>query len=155
MKHSPAGKLAMGREQLTACSHSLFMQKVHHRELLPRSILSPSQATNQAREGRTLPLSPRGHLGARCHLGSAHYLPSCRRPHSHMVNAAAPHLLLMWMMPSCILLSNYPTGPVASPRCIAAAAHGSYHFGDLRFTMLCRSSLLIFRDLQLTSDHTG
>ena len=85
-------------------------------------------------------IKPSQRLVARCHLGS------------HVVNAAAPHLLLTWMMPPCILLSNYPTGPVASPRCVAAA-HGSYHFGDPRSTMLHCSSLLIFWDSQLTSDH--
>ena len=63
-----------------------------------------------------------------------------------------PAPLLTWIVPPCILLSNCPTGPVASPRCVAAA-HGSYHFGDMRFTTLRRSSLLIFWDPQLTSDH--
>ena len=33
------------------------------------------------------------------------------------------------------LTLQLPTGPVGSPRCVAAA-HGSYHFGDPRFTTL-------------------
>ena len=146
MKQSPAGKLAMGREQLRGCSHSLLMQEVRRCELSPGSTLAQSRATNQVlREGCTLPLSPRGDLWQ----DATSALPTT---FPHVVNAAAPHLLLMWMMPPCILLSNYPTGPVGSPRYVAAA-HSSYHFVDPRFTTLRRSSLLIFWDSQPTLDH--
>jgi len=153
MKQSPAGKLAMDREQLRGCSHSLLMQEVRRCELWPGSTLAQSRATNQVREGRTLPSSPRGDLWRDATSILPTTLPLCRRPHSRVVNAAAPHLLLTWMVPR-ILLFNYPTGPVGSPRCVAAA-HGSCHFGDPRFTTLRRSSLLIFWDPQITSHRLG
>jgi hypothetical protein len=57
---------------------------------------------------------------------------------------------LVWMMPPGILLSHYPVGPVASPRCVA---HSSYYFGGSEVHYAASSSLLIFWDSQLTSDH--
>ncbi|KAJ8585658.1 hypothetical protein M405DRAFT_824612 [Rhizopogon salebrosus TDB-379] len=53
-------------------------------------------------------------------------------------------------MPPGILLSHYPVGPVASPRCVA---HSSYYFGGSEVHYAASSSLLIFWDSQLTSDH--
>ncbi|KAJ8582919.1 hypothetical protein M405DRAFT_829809 [Rhizopogon salebrosus TDB-379] len=54
------------------------------------------------------------------------------------------------MVPSGILLSHYPVGPVASPRCVARS---SYYFGESEVHYAASSSLLIFWDSQLTSDH--
>jgi hypothetical protein len=70
---------------------------------------------------------------------------------SHSILGRGPDAhFLVWMMPPGILLSHYPVGPVASPRCVA---HSSYYFGGSEVHYAASSSLLIFWDSQLTSDH--
>jgi hypothetical protein len=70
---------------------------------------------------------------------------------SHPILGREPDAhFLLWMVPSGILLSHYPVGPVASPRCVARS---SYYFGESEVHYAASSSLLIFWDSQLTSDH--
>jgi len=131
------------------------MQEVRHCELLPGSTLAQSQAMNQVREGCTLPSSPCGNLWR----DATSALPTTS-PHvdAHILAwlTPLPAPLLVRVMPPRILLSNYSTGPVGSPRCVAAA-HGSYHFGDPRFTTLRRllTPNLLGSAAHLRSPHTG
>jgi hypothetical protein len=92
MKQSPAGKLAMGREQLRGCSRSLLMQEVFRRKLSLSFFLTQSRAKNLVWDEITLPPANPGNFVARCLRGSVLYLPSCRCPHSHVDDAAALHL---------------------------------------------------------------
>jgi hypothetical protein len=89
----------------------------------------------------------------------AHFLtwmmPLCRRElspgfsHSILGRELDDHFL-MWMMPPGFLLSHYPIGPVASPRCVARS---SYYFWEIRGSLRCVFPTPNIWDLQLTSDH--
>ena len=100
----------MGREQLRGCSHSLLMQEVRRCELSPGSTLAQSRATNQVRERRTLPLSPRGDLWQ----DATSALPTTS-PH------ADAHIL-MWLT-----LHTRFTQPKGRP-CSMFSFSGSHHF---------------------------
>ena len=167
----------MDREQLRGCSQSLLMQEVRRRELSPGS-LTQYWAKNQVRQGNTHPTSQLRHFRGSRLTTSPHVdthflwwmapLRRCRTP------------LLVWMMHPCILLSHYSLSLVdgaaaALSYTFARGEDASLHLtfllpnwscsltsmrraqllilGDPRFTTLCRSSLLIFWDSQLTSDH--
>jgi len=146
MKQSPAGKLAMDREQLRGCSHSLLMQEVCRRKL---SISQPN-AGKEPGKGRKHPST--SHLSNSWQDDTS--TPRTTSPHADacilMWMMLPPAPLLIWMILPCILLSSYPIGPVDSPRCVA---RGSYYFGGPEVHYAASSSLLIFWDPKLTSDH--
>jgi len=137
----------MDREQLRGCSQSLLMQEVRRRELSP-GFLTQYWGKNQVRQGNTHPTSQSRQFCG----GLPTTFPSCGYPLSLVDGAAAA---LSYAFTRGDDASLHLTFPLPNWSCSLTSMRCSQLLilGDPRFTTLRRSSLLIFWDSQLTSDH--